>query len=753
MANQTSAQNVRAGGAYVELSATDVKLQRGLDKAQNRLRKFSSDVGAMGAALTKIGGGIVAPLALATNQYASFSDKMLVVRARTKASDEEFAAMKNRVQELTRTTSFSATEIAEGMINLASMGMNPTQINGMIESLLNLSRATGEELGNAVTIALNNMNIFKADIKETDNYVDILSKTANGSAQILGDLGEALKMSANSAKIANVDFLSLNAILAVLANNGQRGTMAGTGLRNIFLSFTKNADKFKEYGISIKDASGELRAIPDIFDDIAKKVKVMPTFEKQQMFSDLFGTRGINSAAVLAENTNALRQFMNELKNASGDTKTVNPIVQAFSKNIDIFKKYGIAVKNSNDELRNIPDIFDDISKKTDEMSDMGKQQMFSDLFGVDNAKLASSLAGNKQALQQFLIDLQNKEGDAKKTAQLMDSEIGGALRKAGNSFKGLTAEIGKAIAEYITPLVSKTAQAINTITDWVKRNHDLIVSVAKIGAACIAAGVALLALSKVFVGASMAIGALKLAIHGAIAALMLLTNPLYAAIALAGTFAFAMTDAADEFKKGFSAAFDDVKSGYDNLTFAILNGKLEDAFAIVVLSIKSIWHDLFDEIISYWKAIESFFAKGFAWIYSKFDKSLNFDEMSKSIDDMISNDVVEFKTARQKYQKEINDIVNGIKTAKAERNEKEAERGGRLGISNDLLDSLKKLPSVELDMKDKVNKDATFGSFSLDAINLGAPTFEVNKQMLKKLEQIEKNTRSDDDDEAVTVW
>ena len=661
MANQTSAQNVRAGGAYVELSATDVKLQRGLDKAQNRLRKFSSDVGAMGAALTKIGGGVLAPLALATNQYSSFSDKMLVVRARTKANDEEFAAMKNRVQELTRTTSFSATEIAEGMISLASMGMNPTQINGMIESLLNLSRATGEDLGNAVTIALNNMNIFKADIKETEDYVNILTKTSNGSAQVLGDLGEALKMSANSAKTAKVDFLSLNAILAVLANNGQRGTMAGTGLRNIFLSFTKNADKFKQYKIEISEANGELRKIPDIFSDIAQKIETMPTMQKQQMFSDLFGTRGLNAASILTENVGALRQFMDELRNA---------------------------------------------------------------------------------------------EGDGKKTAQLMDSEIGGALRKAGNSFKGLTAEIGKAIAEYITPLVSKTAQAINTITDWVKRNHDLIVSVAKIGAACIAAGVALLALSKVFVGASMAIGALKLAIHGAIAALMLLTNPLYAAIALAGTFAFSMTDAADEFKKGFSAAFDDVKSGYDNLTFAILNGKLEDAFAIVVLSIKSIWHDLFDEIISYWKAIESFFAKGFAWIYSKFDKSLNFDEMSKSIDDMISNDVVEFKTARQKYQKEINDIVNGIKTAKAERDEKEAERGGgRLGISNDLLDSLKKLPSVELDMKDKVNKDATFGSFSLDAINLGAPTFEVNKQMLKKLEQIEKNTRNDDDDEAVTVW
>ncbi len=64
----------------------------------------------------------------------------------------------------------------------------------------------------------------------------------------------------------------------------------------------------------------------------------------------------------------------------------------------------------------------------------------------------------------------------------------------------------------------------------------------------------------------------------------------------------------------------------------------------------------------------------------------------------------------------------------------------------------MKKLPSIDVDMKDKI-KDTTFGAFSLDAINYGSPTFEINKKMLKKLEEIEKNTRSDDDDEAVTVW
>lgn len=661
-ANQTSPNMVKAGGAFVELSATDEALQRGLLAAKNRLKKFGVDVGAMGAILTKLGSSIVAPLALATNQYASLSDKMLVVRARTKASDDEFASMKKRVTELTQTTSFSATEIAEGMINLASMGMNPQQINAMIGSLLNLSRATGEELGNAVTIALNNMNIFKADIDETERYVDILSKTANGSAQVLGDLGEALKMSAGSAKTAKIDFLTLNAILAILANNGQRGTMAGTGLRNIFLSFTKNADKFKEYKINITEANGELRKIPAIFADIAKKIENMPTMEKQQMFSELFGTRGLNAAFVLTENVKALQDFTSELKKA---------------------------------------------------------------------------------------------EGDGAKTAQLMDSEIGGAFRGVGNSFKGLTGSIGEAIANYIIPFLDKTRIVLNNTTDWVKRNNDIIVTIGKVGVGLIAAGVSLLALSKLFAVASAVVGGFAVACHAVLGALILLANPFNASIALMGVLAAAAVSSSDEFKNSFSAAFDDVKSGYQDLKLAILNGKLEDAFAVIVLSIKSIWHDLFDEIIGYWKAVESFFAKGFAWIYSKFDSSLDFKEMTKSIDDMISNDVESFKSAREKYQREIADIVEGIKTNKAEKAANAETSTSTLGHTN-INDLLGKIPKIETDLKsNRFIDNPTFGGYNLDAINLGAPQFQVEEKMLNELKKIEKNTRDmiDNDDGAIELY
>ncbi len=662
------ASDIKAGGAYVELSTTDEKLRQGLVNAQNRLKKFSADIGALGVSFTKLGAGIIAPLGVATNQYATFSDKMLVVRARTKATDDEFSTLKNRVTELTRTTTFGANEIAEGMISLASMGMNPQQINGLIESMLNLARATGTELGTATQIAMNNLNVFKASVADAGNYVDIMSKTANGSAQILTDLGESLLYSASSAKDAGLDFTQLNAILATLANAGQRGSMAGTGLRNVFLSFTKNADKFKDYEIEIENVDHSLRSIPEIFEQINAKASQMPNMDRMKMFSELFGTRGLVTANILTNNISELQKFTDELKQSSGDA-------------------------------------------------------------GI--------------------------------TSRLMDSEIGGALRKVGNSFKGVSAEIGKAIANYITPLLGNVSKVVNSATDWVKRNNDVVVTVGKIGVASMALGVALLTLSKIIglvviplKGLAFTIGLVGSAIRGFM--FFLSMNPFSLWLVALGAVTLGFKAFAGEFdgffagmKESFANVVKDTKANVENIKYAFLNGKIEDAFKVVALNIKIIWHDLFDGLISYWKTLEEYISKGIAWVMSKFDKDLDFGTMSADIETMIADDIEQFKSAKDEYQKEINDIIDGIKAAKTTAADTENSTVGKGAIE----DILGKIPAITDNLEDNVYNNPTFGSMSLDAINYGQPTYEINKKILNKLEEIERNTRDDDDDDAITVY
>ena len=95
--------------------------------------------------------------------------------------------------------------------------------------MMNLSMVTGTELAEASTIAANQLRVFQMDASKTGEVADILAATANGSAQNLTDLGEALKTAAPFAAQAGGTLKDTSAALGVLANMGIRGSVDEDG--------------------------------------------------------------------------------------------------------------------------------------------------------------------------------------------------------------------------------------------------------------------------------------------------------------------------------------------------------------------------------------------------------------------------------------------------------------------------------------------------------------------------------------------
>lgn len=78
-----SAGGIRAGQAYVELTADDSRLRAGLAAAQSRLAAWGAQVRKVGLAVFAAGAGIVAPLIAAAKQWASGGDALLKLATRT----------------------------------------------------------------------------------------------------------------------------------------------------------------------------------------------------------------------------------------------------------------------------------------------------------------------------------------------------------------------------------------------------------------------------------------------------------------------------------------------------------------------------------------------------------------------------------------------------------------------------------------------------------------------------------------------
>ena len=312
--------NIRAGRAYVEVTAETSKLKKSLDAAQSRLKDFGRACQGLGRDMMALGGALSLPFALAEKSFAGFDDRMRLVQAVTSSTGEEFDALVKTAQSLGRETSFTAQEVADAMTGLGRMGFDPSEITAAIEHVLNLSRATGTDLSESADIAANSLRIFGMEAGKMSHVADILTATANGSAQTLTDLFEGLKMAGPQAAAAGENISELCASLGIMANMGIKGSLAGTALRKAYVQFAdvKVQNVLRDVGVEAVDANGNLKKMAVIMRDVAEATAKMPTAERLSFMKDVFDVRGMMSGLSLAGNIEELDKFLARLRDVSG---------------------------------------------------------------------------------------------------------------------------------------------------------------------------------------------------------------------------------------------------------------------------------------------------------------------------------------------------------------------------------------------------------------------------------------------------
>ena len=316
----TATGEVKAGRAYVEILLNQTPLERGLKQAQKKIKAFGENLIGIGKNMLAVSGIMAAPLAFATKGFADFDDAMRMVKAVSGATDAEFKKLTATAEKLGRETSYTAKQVAEAMTAMGRMGFKPDEILSAVPAVLNLARATGTELGEAAEIAANNMRVFGIETSKMSNVADILTATANGSAQTLSDLAEGLKMAGPQAAAAKDNIVNVSGALGVLANMGIKGSLAGTALRKAYSQFakTKVQDKLKAIGVATTDANGNLRTMPDIIADIAKHMNALPTAQRLGFAEEIFDLRGSLAGLQLGGNVEQMDAFITRLKTVNG---------------------------------------------------------------------------------------------------------------------------------------------------------------------------------------------------------------------------------------------------------------------------------------------------------------------------------------------------------------------------------------------------------------------------------------------------
>lgn len=181
--------------------------------------------------------------------YGPFQDleyRMAMVKAVSRATDEEFVMLKGNARELGASTEYTATEVAGLQLAYARMGFVPDQIRQITGATLDLATATGEDLARSADVVGVTLRGFNLDASQTQRVVDVMTQSFNASSLQLSYFYDAMKYVGPIATEANVSLEETAAMLGVLADRGIRGSQAGTALRRIFTEIAKEGGNVSE---------------------------------------------------------------------------------------------------------------------------------------------------------------------------------------------------------------------------------------------------------------------------------------------------------------------------------------------------------------------------------------------------------------------------------------------------------------------------------------------------------------------------
>ncbi|WP_049753991.1 phage tail tape measure protein [Anoxybacillus flavithermus] len=275
-----------------------------------------------GAATLAIGGA----LGIATKKSMDFEAQLSSIKSVSGATGQQMEQLKQLAIEMGAKTKYSGLEAAQGIEELIKAGVSLDDIvKGGLEGALSLATAGELDLAEAAEIASTALNAFKADSLSVSDAANLLAGGANASATSVKELQYGLAQVAAVASGLGLSFKDTTTALALFANNGLKGSDAGTSLKTMLSNLIPKSDAaagmMKELGIITKDgansffdANGNIKSMADIAGILQNALKGLNSEQRQNALYTMFGSDAIRAANILyKEGADGIKNMYNEM--------------------------------------------------------------------------------------------------------------------------------------------------------------------------------------------------------------------------------------------------------------------------------------------------------------------------------------------------------------------------------------------------------------------------------------------------------
>ena len=294
-----------AGGLSGALKgvASSASLATGGIKAMT-MALISSGVGLLVVGLGALVGGFMTVV----KTSKGFATQMSALNAvlGSGGTTEVMAKLTADAKRLGSTTAFTASQVGELQTEFAKLGFTTDQILNVTEATLDLAAAAGTDLAEAAAVAGSTLRGFGLASDQTARVADIMAASFSASSLDMNKFTESMKLVSPISRTLKISIEQSTAALAVMADTGIAGSMAGTQLRRVMSDLAMKTGK--DFRSSLIMTSERLK-------------NATSDSQKLAIAKELVGDRAKGTVIALAENIEKLDELTAAFDDAGGAAK------------------------------------------------------------------------------------------------------------------------------------------------------------------------------------------------------------------------------------------------------------------------------------------------------------------------------------------------------------------------------------------------------------------------------------------------
>lgn len=286
---------------------------RALDKLGTGMSGMGKAGLAAGAAIgASVGAVAVAGFMKSISVAASYEKAIDAVAATAGATAAETKALYEQGLRIGKETTFSATEAAAAMEELAATGLSVDSIlGGAADATVALAASASVDLASAANLVGRSMGVWKLEQKDLTDVVNRSAAVALKSSFNAADLGLAIGQGGGVAAAAGVSFQDFATAITLTAKSFNSGSDSGTSFKQFLNGLTPSGAKArkemaalglitKENGNEFFDAAGNLKSMEEITGLLNNATKGLTEEQRAASLEIIFGSDAMRMAAALA---------------------------------------------------------------------------------------------------------------------------------------------------------------------------------------------------------------------------------------------------------------------------------------------------------------------------------------------------------------------------------------------------------------------------------------------------------------------